>query len=125
MLLNIKVPDETYETYARRNPGNPRLELEASLQVFAELDPKRSGLVLTAEELSQLNRILGHPISSTKELLEHVERSQRVSLGEGAAITLSLGQRTRLKAQAEFFKEDFKKFAERQVGAGVIAIVGP
>jgi hypothetical protein len=125
VLVQIKIPDETYELYGRRNPENPRAALELTLQAFAELDPRGAGLVLTAEELRELNTLLGHPISSSKELLEHVGRSQRVTLGEGVEVPLNIGQRMRLKAQADFFAQSFPDFVKKQVAAGVVAVVGP
>lgn len=125
MILSIKVPDETYETYARRNPENPRVELERSLQAFASLDPKRVNLFLDSEELKEISTILGFPVHSYAELKEHLERSQRASFGEGLEISLNSGQRNRLKAMATAMAEEFKSYAERELKRGVIVVVGP
>lgn len=125
MLVNLKVPDETYESYARRNVENPRAEMERSLQAFSELSPKETALFLNSEELKELNTLLGHPISTVKELLDQIKRSQRVSLGDGVEIELNVGQRARLMAQADFFKRDFRDFVRTQVKAGVVNVVGP
>lgn len=119
MIVSLKIPDEVYEAYGRRNPENPRAELELTLQAFEALDPRKAGLVLDAEELKELNTLLGHPISSTRELLEHVGRSQKVSFGEGLAIPLDTGQRQRLAAQADFFQQPFEDFAQTQIRAAL------
>jgi hypothetical protein len=125
MIIGLKIPDETYEVYGRRNPESPRVEIERTLQAFASLDPREVSLFLNREELKELNTILGHPISSVKELFEHLKRSQRVSLGEGIEVELTSAQRARLAADAEFWKEDFKTYVAKHIKLGVVNVVGP
>jgi len=125
MLVNLKIPDETYEVYARRNPENPRLELERALQAFSALDPRRVALFLNQEELGELSGILGLPVSDVKTLLELLKRSQLASFGEGLEVKLNAGQRLRLKQMADFYNQPFKAYAESEVLRGVVAAVGP
>lgn len=125
MILSIRVPDETYETYARRNPENPRVELERSLQAFASLDPKRVSLFLNQEELAEISQILGLPVNDVKTLLELLRRSQRASFGEGLEVELNPGQRNRLQAMATAMAEDFRSYAKRELKRGVVVVVGP
>lgn len=125
MLVNLKIPDETYETYARRNPANPRVELERSLQAFAELDPRKVSLFLNQAELAELSKILGLPVQDFATLKELLVRSQRASFGDGVEIQLNSGQRNRLNEMAKFHNEDFKSYATREILKGVVVTVGP
>lgn len=125
MLVNLKIPDETYEVYGKRNPESPRVELERSLQAFATLDPREVGLILNRAELGEVSKVLGFPISTVKDLLEHLQRSERVSLGEGVEVTLNPGQRTRLQQMAGFYDQTFVDYAKAQVQRAVAQVVGP
>lgn len=125
MFVNVQISDELYTKYAEKAPDRPQRALAETLKAFVELDPSEKLVILRGAELREISRILGHPISEPKELLEHLERSQRVSLGEGVEVELNPGQRARLKAQAEFFQQPLAEFAKKQISAGVVAIVGP
>jgi len=125
VFINIQVSDELYTKYAEKAPDRPQRAMADTLKAFVDLEPGEAMVVLRAETLREVSRILGHPISTPKELLEHLTRSERVTLGEGIEVELNPGQRARLKAQAEFFKQPLEEFAKKQVAAGVVAIVGP
>ncbi len=130
--MNLRIPDAVYEAYARRNPEDPRLELERSLQAFAELDPRRVSLFFNQEELAEIGSILGIPVQDTKTFLEALRRSQRATFGEGLEVDLNPGQRNRLRQMADFYKrpsddpaKNFKEYAEAQLKRGVVTVVGP
>lgn len=125
MIITLQIPDELYQHYAERNPSNPQSELAMALKEFAPYFPGKKRVVIEGEKLKQLSKILGHPISTADELLEHAQRSEKVTLGKGIEVELGVGQRQRLMAQAEFFKQPFEEFVKKQVSAGVVAIVGP
>ena len=132
MILSLRISDDLYQHYANRAPQAPQKELERALEAFRDLDPRENRVVVGGEDLKALSRLLGHPISTAKELLEHLNRSQRCSLGEGVEVALNPGQRARLKAQADFFNkagkatpEEFATFVKQQVSAGIIQVVGP
>lgn len=133
MLVNIRIPDELYQLYAERNPKKPQEELELALAEFAPLFPGKKRIVLEGADLKELSRLLGFPCSSPKELLEHLKRSQQVALPEdGVELELNVGQRQRLKAQADFFTkegkatpEEYARHVKQQLQAGVVMVVGP
>lgn len=124
MFVNIQIPDELYQVYAERNPDRPQKAMAETLRLFAAVKPEGVAIQLTGPELKELSRLLGHPISTPGELVEHIIRSERVSLGDGVEVLLNPGQRQRLKAQADFFKQDYKDFTKQQVSAGIVATVG-
>lgn len=124
MFVNIQIPDELYQVYAERNPERPQKAMAETLRLFAAVKPEGVAIQLTGPELKELSRLLGHPISTPQELVEHIIRSERVSLGEGVEVLLNPGQRQRLKAQADFFKQDYKDFTKQQVAAGIVSTVG-
>ncbi len=132
MLVNIKVPDETYEAYARRNPENPRLELERTLQAFSELDPRRISLFFNQEELAEISRLLGQPVQDVKTFLEVLKKSASAGFGEGIEIQLNPAQRARLHAMANFYKrpgrdseENFLEYAKNELIRALVIVVGP
>lgn len=124
MFVQIQISDELYQEYAARNPERPQKAIAETLQTFSKQDPKQAAIIFSGPELRELSRLLGHPISTAAELVEHVVRSERVSLGDGVEVLLNVGQRQRLKAQADFFKQDFKEFTKQQVAAGIVTTVG-
>jgi hypothetical protein len=133
LILNIRISDDTYQKYSERNAAKPQEEIEKALEAFKDLNPKETRLIVAGADLKEVSKILGHPISSPKELLEHLTRSERAALPEeGTFITLSPGQRARLKAQADFFNKagkatpaEYADFVKKQVSAGILAVVGP
>lgn len=124
MIVSLKVPDETYEIYGQRNPANPRVEMERTLQSFAEVDPKGVSLSLNNEELAVLNALLGHPIGSFAELKEHLQRNMRCGLGEDLEVPLSLGQRIRVKALADAQARDYREYVVQLVKQALTNSIG-
>ena len=124
MIVSLKIPDETYEVYARRNPASPRLDIERSVQAFAEVDPKGVSLFLNNEELKELNTLLGSPIGSFEQLKEHVQRNLRCGLGENLEVPLSLGQRIRVKALAEAEGRDYRDYVVQLVKQALANAIG-
>lgn len=123
MIVQIKIPDELYEKYARRNPKDPRKALEEALETFQDLEPGVPRLVVENPELRELKRISQAVLGDAKELLEFVKRTTAVSVG-GVEVELSLGARQRLEAMALAMTEPFDVFAKRQLKAGVDKVVG-
>jgi hypothetical protein len=134
LILQIRISDDLYQHYANRAPLAPQKELEKALEAFKDLDPREVRVVVAGADLKALSAILGHPISTPAELLEHLQRSQRVALPEeGVEVQLSSPQRARLKAQANFMSkavpavatpEEYKAFVVQQVKAGIAQVVG-
>jgi len=131
MFVQIQIPDELYQVFAERSPERPQKAIADTLKRFAAIPPEGVAIQLTGAELRELSRLLGHPISTPGELVEHIIRSERVSLGEGIEVMLNPGQRQRLKAQADFFnpsgkatKEEYEAFVKQQVSAGIVTTVG-
>lgn len=130
MILSIRIADDLYQHYAGRNPQKPQVELEKALEAFKELDPREARVVVAGEELKELSKLLGHPVSSSKELLEHVVRAGRVSLPEeGVELFLEPALRARLKAQADFMNksgkatpEEYRDFVKAQITSRLFAL---
>lgn len=133
MILTLQLPDELFQVFAARDPKNPQKEIVRVLEEFKGLAPDAKRVVLSGEALREISRILGMSISSPEQLKEYLQRSEKVSLGDGISLELNPGQRLRLKAQADFLRPPsdtdpeayFRNFVKQQVTAGVVAIVGP
>jgi hypothetical protein len=123
MLLQIKISDELYEKYARRNPKDPRKALEEALELYQDLEPGVPRLVVENPELRELKRISQAVLADSKELLDFVKKTTSVSVG-GVEVELSVAARQRLEAMALAMAEPFDSFAKRQLKAGVDRVIG-
>lgn len=123
MIVQLKVPDELYELYAKRNPGNPRKAMEEALEAFKVLEPGIPRLILENPELREIKRLSGEQLPDAQALLAYIKKTQAVSLG-GVEIELNLGQRQRLEAMAEFFKQPYDQYAKQQLADGVQRVLG-
>jgi hypothetical protein len=123
MLVQLKISDELYEAYAKRNPGNPRKALEEALEAHKSLEPGVPRLVVENPELRELKRLSGQVLADSKELLAYVRKTQAVSLG-GVEVELSVGARQRLEALAQAVNEPYDHFTKRRLQGAVDQVVG-
>lgn len=123
MLVQLKISDELYEAYAKRNPENPRKALEEALEAHKDLEPGIPRLVVENPELRELKRISRQVLGDSKELLEFVKKTCSVSLG-GVEVELSLGARQRLEALATAGAEPYDTFTKRRLQNAVDQVVG-
>ena len=118
MIVQIRISDELYEKYAKRNPQDPRAALGEALETFQDLEPGVPRLIVENPELRRLKELTQEDLSSPANLVKWAERSAKVGMS-GVEVELSLGIRQRLAAQAEFMKEPFQEFAKKQLGGAI------
>ena len=123
MLVQLKISDELYEKYARRNPENPRKALEETLELYKDLEPGVPRLIVENPELRELKRLSGQVLTDAKELLTYVKRTQTVSIG-GVEVELSVGARQRLEALSLAVAEPYDVFTKRRLQNAVDQVVG-
>jgi hypothetical protein len=125
MIFNFRLSDELYAKYAERNPKSPQSSMERTLKRFAEVDPEEQFVVLQGDQLKQVKALLGHPVSTPEEVVHHLARYARVSFPEeGVEILLTAPQREKLKQQAAFWDQPFKKFLETQFTSAIARVIG-
>ena len=123
MLVQLKISDELYEKYSKRNPQNPRKALEEALEAHQDLEPGVPRLVVENPELRELKRLSGQILEDSKALLAYVKKTQSVSIG-GVEVELSVGARQRLEALAASIAEPYDKFTKRRLQNAVDQVVG-
>jgi hypothetical protein len=123
MLVQLKISDELYEKYSRRNPGNPRKALEETLEAHQDLEPGVPRLIVENPELRELKRLSGQILEDSKALLTYVRKTQAVSIG-GVEVELSVGARQRLEALAASIPEPYDVFTKRRLQNAVDHVIG-
>lgn len=123
MIVQLRVSDELYEKYAKRNPQNPRKALEEALEAWQDAEPGIPRLVVENPELRRLKELSGQVLSDSKELVTWAEKTAAASVA-GVDLPLSLGQRQRLVAQAQFFQQPLGEFIQKQFNALVVRELG-
>lgn len=123
MIVQLRVPDELYEAYARRNPEDPRAAMAESLAKFEKLDPKEDRLVLDKEALKALQAFVQGDLSEAKSLIDFVKRTTAVSAA-GIELPLSVAVRTRLAAEARALEQPYDVYAKQQLSLAVTKILG-
>lgn len=112
MILSVKVPDETYETYGRQNPKNPREAIERVIEKYASIGSGKV-LILTGENLSSLQKLIGQ-VDEAEQVVQKVAKSISINVGS-LSFPLSESQLKGLKDKAAFFSKTPEQFAAEQI----------
>jgi hypothetical protein len=123
MILQIRVSDDLYTHYAKRNPGDPRKAIEEALETLKDLEPGVPRLVVENPELRELKQVAGIPLDSPHSLLEWAKKHANFSLS-GFEVELSLGQRQRLAQMAGFMNVPVDAYVKQQVGSLLVRELG-
>ena len=114
MIVSLKVPDELYEVYAKRNPRDPRAAMAEALEAWKDREPGIPRLVVENPELRELQRLTQSELSQPKQLVDWAKRTVSVAVA-GIEFELSLGQRQRLEAEAAALKQPFNAYLLQQL----------
>jgi len=123
MIVSIKISDELYEHYAKRNPGDPRAALVEALTAFQHLEPGIPRLVVENPELRAIQGFVQGDLSTPAALLAWIKKTATVQVGDWT-VELTLGQRQRLEAMAKAMAQPVEDFAKTQLTAGIQRVVG-
>lgn len=123
MIVQLKIDDDLYAKYAKRNPKDPRKALEEALSTFQDVEIGVPRLTLENPELKELKTVAGEPIGSSADLVAWAKRHSNVSVA-GVEVPLSVAQRQRLAALAPFFQEDLGTHIKRVVGNLLVREIG-
>lgn len=122
MIISIKIADETYEKYGKKNPSNPRSAIEAHIERFVDADNGKT-IVLNGKILAELQRLSGRQLDSPQDVLAAFVDLASYSV-DGVQVILPGEQRAILRKGAEAYKEALPAFIERKVKQGLTTILG-
>lgn len=123
MLVNIKIPDDTYEAYGKHNSQNPRFSIEKTLERFAHVGHLGKAIVVNGETLSDLQTLAGGTLDTPEALLAFVKKALSVKI-DGIEVALTPSQRKGVGDNAAFFKRSPEDFLRDQVKRGLQAVLG-
>jgi hypothetical protein len=102
MVLNISVPDEIYAKYVGMNPQNPHKAIQKQLERFSDVRPGDRAIVVTGDDLSEVQRAAQRSVETPKDIVKLIEEALKVK-SEDVEVSLTEGQRNRLRAEASFW----------------------
>jgi hypothetical protein len=118
MIVQIKIPDSTYETYLKHSPTNPERAMEQQLIRFAEIRPSERILLLPPKERDELEVMLDSNFATARELVAKVRELLGIRV-EGVDVTLDPNTLMRLVHQAEFEGVAKEQFLRDRIGDGL------
>lgn len=122
MILSIKVSDEVYEQYGRHNNANPRGAIEAVVNRFAEVGASGKAVVLSGENLKQLQALVGQ-IDSPEALIELIRKAVSARV-DGVEFPLSESQRKGIKDRAAHQGQPADMVFQREVTSALRNALG-
>jgi hypothetical protein len=123
MIVSLKVSDELYEEYGRRNPNNPRAAMADTLERFASHDPGIKSVTLEGDNLAQLQSALQTSLSDPDELTRLLIKALSVRVDE-VEIALTPVQRKSIETNSAFFKQDPGDWTKNKVEEGLRVAFG-
>lgn len=93
MVLNLAISDELYAKYVEMNPQNPHKAIQKQLERFSEVKPSSRAIVVTGDELSEIQRAAEREVVTAKDVLKLVREALKVK-SEDVEVALSEGQGT-------------------------------
>jgi hypothetical protein len=114
MVLNLAISDELYAKYVEMNPQNPHKAIQKQLERFQEVKPSSRAIVITGDELSEMQRAAEREVVTSKDVLKLVQEALKVK-SEDVEVALSEGQRNRLREEAKFWGQEPGAYASRML----------
>jgi len=122
-VRTLSIPDEVDATYTKHNPTNPARAMALQLQRFAEYAPSDRTLILPVEVIRELERLAQRTFATPESLLVFLKMLLTVDV-EGIELTLTPGQKARMKQRADFFKRPFNDFAKAEIKEALLGRLG-
>lgn len=124
MIVSLKIPDELYEAYGRKNPEDPRAAMAETLAAFAASDPAARTVSLAGEDLKTAQSMLGQPFDTSEKFLELLRKALCVRF-ENVEVALTPAQRKSAETSISFFKiKDADEFLRQKLAEGIKVVFG-
>lgn len=118
MIVSLKVSDDLYEQYGRRNPNNPRAAMTDTLERFVSHDPGTKSVTLEGDNLRQLQEALQTSLSNPDEFTRLLVKALSVRVDD-IEISLTPTQRKSIETNSAFFKQSPADWTKNKVVEGL------
>ena len=123
MIVSLRVPDELYEAYGRKNAEDPRSPMVEALAKFVGEDPKARSITLSGESLKEVQGLIGGPVESPEQLLRALRKALKVRL-DNVEVTLTPSQRKAVETTVGFFGGEEDEFLENKLKEALVYVFG-
>lgn len=110
MVLTLSIPDELYQAYVKFNPSNPHKAIVKQLERFKDAKQSDRGILVTGKELEEIQRAAGRQVETPQEIQALITEALKLKF-DGFSVSLSAGQRARLKQDAGFWGKSPEVYA--------------
>lgn len=118
LTVPLKIEDATDQAYLIRSPKNRYKSMEETLERFKDIDPKGRYLLLSPDDVRQLEDYVKDQVPSGAALLALVRRLTSVQIG-GTSLPLTEVQLQTLKERAAFFGKPMDEFVIEELAKAV------
>jgi len=123
MVVNLSVPDDLYAHYVEMNKQNPGKAMVKQLQRFSEIRPGARAIVISGDELAELQRLAEKSVETPKDIVKLVSQALHVE-EEGVKVKFTEQQRNRMRQDAKFWSQDPGVYASKKLQAMVDTAFG-
>lgn len=113
-VITLSLPDETHAKYVGYAPQNPNKALSRQLQRFEDVSPTDRYLVLTPENLAEIERAAKQTFETLDKLVTWVNEQRRISVA-GVDMELSESQLKALEREAAFYDRPLADYLRQRV----------
>ncbi len=110
MVVTLSLPDELYQEYVKFNPANPHKAIVKQLERFKDAKQSDRGIWVTGKELEEIQRSAGRSVETPKDIQSLITEALQLKF-EGFSVSLSAGQRARLRQDAGFWGKTPEAYA--------------
>ena len=115
MIISIRVPDEVYEAYGKMHKS-PQVAMELQLARFKDVPSYERALIFSGDARKRMEVVFEKPIEDHMKFAEWVAGLKELKIAD-ASLTLSEGVLKRVKAQADFRKQDFPSYLRERISS--------
>ncbi len=116
MITTLSLPDSVFQAYAAMGDKPAQTQMVKQLERFKDFNPQERVLIFPAKERQALEAMFDQPIAPDNfaAFVKWVEERAGVKV-DGLQLSLSEGQRKRLKSQADFYLTPYEEYLKQRV----------
>lgn len=123
LILQLAVPDETYQKYTEAAPGKARELILKAIDSYAGAPPGARQLVFSREEIGELEKVTGKTVETAHELIDLLKRLSTMKV-DTVEVSITARQAKALEAQAGFWRKPVPEYLKEKAAAGLKAQLG-
>lgn len=121
MILEIQIPDETFEKYRAYRPADPEGAISAHLKRFEDVRPHDRIIILDHQTRQSLEKLVGH-IEDAQELVNRVTEALSLKV-DGVNVVVDPELLWHIEEQARFEGLDKKDYMLQKIHEGISVAV--